>query len=302
MLLYILGLIFGLFLLTKSSDIVVESSIKYSQITGITKTAIGAIIISFLTSLPELIVAIVSSFNREAYIMLGNIIGANITNILLVLGLAAAFFGIKIKERNKYYEMIFITTLLSLYGIFYGFNFVLGFFSLIIFFLVSKNLLSFRVNSMNEKKKNKSSYRILAKIIFFIFLLSLSAEIIVISLKQISLVLEINKTIISALLISFSTTLPELAVTISSGKKKEHEILIGNIFGSCFVNITLILAIGMLFSNLFIGQAELFLFSFLFGTYSLIFFFMFDKKIERMEGLILLFCYLLFVLLSMLFI
>jgi len=302
MLLYILGLIFGLFLLTKSSDIVVESSIKYSQITGITKTAIGAIIISFLTSLPELIVAIVSSFNREAYIMLGNIIGANITNILLVLGLAAAFFGIKIKERNKYYEMIFITTLLSLYGIFYGFNFVLGFFSLIIFFLVSKNLLSFRVNSMNEKKKNKSSYRILAKIIFFIFLLSLSAEIIVISLKQISLVLEINKTIISALLISFSTTLPELAVTISSGKKKEHEILIGNIFGSCFVNITLILSIGILFSNLFIGQAELFLFSFLFGTYSLIFFFMFDKKIERMEGLILLFCYLLFVLLSMLFI
>ncbi len=302
MLLYILGLIFGLFLLAKSSDIVVESSVEYSQITGITKTAIGAIIISFLTSLPEFIVAIVSSFNREAYIMLGNIIGANITNILLVLGLAAAFFGIKIKERNKYYEMIFITTLLSLYGIFYGFNFVLGSFSLIIFFLVSKNLLSFRVNSLNEKKKNKSSYRIFAKIIFFIFLLSLSAEIIVISLKQISLVLEINKTIISALLISFSTTLPELAVTISSGKKKEHEILIGNIFGSCFVNITLILAIGMLFSNLFIGQAELFLFSFLFGTYSLIFFFMFDKKIERMEGLILLFCYLLFVLLSMVFI
>jgi cation:H+ antiporter len=301
MLLYILGLIFGLILLAKSSDIVVENAVEYSQITGITKTAIGAIIISFLTSVPELIVTIVSGFNKEGEIILGNIIGSNIVNILLILGLGAAFFGVKIKERNKYYEMIFITTLISLYGIFYGFNFVLGLFSLIIFFLVSKNLLSFRVNSANKKQRN-NRYKTLARLIFFVFILLLSAEVIVISLKQISELLKISKTIISGILVAFSTSIPELGIAISSGKKKEHEILAGNIFGSCFVNITLILAIGMLFSNLFIGQAELFLFSFLFGTYSLTFFFIFDGKIERMEGLIMLCCYLLFILLSMLFI
>jgi len=302
MILYIFGLIFGLVLLAKSSDIVVENSVKYSQITGITKTAVGAVIISFLTTLPELIVTIVSSFNKEGGIMLGNIVGSNVTNILLILGLVSIFFGVKIKERNKFYEIIFITTLISLYGIFFGFNFVLGFFSLIIFFFISKNLLSFRSFSAYEKRKRESSYKILARIIFFVFILLFSAEVVVISLKKISEFFEISSTILSGTLIAFSTSIPELGVAISSGKKKEYEILAGNIFGSCFINLTLILSIGIIFSNLLIGQAELFLFSFLFGTYFLIFFFIFDERLERMEGLIMFFCYLLFILLSLLFI
>ncbi|MEM7816883.1 MAG: hypothetical protein QXZ20_03145 [Candidatus Aenigmatarchaeota archaeon] len=294
-LIYLTLFLIGAPLLIKSSDYCVIFASKYSQLSGISKTAIGAIIISTLTSLPELFVAIASIPLKESEIIIGNLLGANITNVLLLIGISAAIFGIKIKNKIRFFEMIIFATIPFLYGLFFTFDATLGFLCLIIFFSLSKNLLFPTKKSGKRVKNRKKELEILSKLLFSILILLASAEIIVLSIKNLSEIIGFSKTIFSALILSLLTTLPELSVSIASSKRKEYEILLGNIFGSCFVNVNLIFGFSLLFSKFLLTTKEILLIFISIISYLSFVIFALDNKIERLEALIMILIYILYV-------
>lgn len=294
-LIYFILFLIGIPILAKSSNYAVTFASKYSELTGISKTAIGAIVIATLTSLPELFVAIASISLKTSEIIIGNLLGANITNVLLLIGISGAIFGINVRKNKRYLELIVFSILPFLYGLIFKFDATLGFLCLVLFFLMSKNLLYQRKNSKMSRRDRKKSLKILAKLLLSILIVLVSAELIVFSIKNLSEIIGFSKTIFSALTLSLITTLPELSVTIASSKRKEYDILLGNIFGSCFVNINLIFGFSLLFSKFVITTREIFLIFVSIISFLSFVIFSLDNEIERMEAVILIFIYILYI-------
>ena len=298
--LYILGLCIGIPIIIKSGDYAVEAGKSYSKITGISTTAIGAIIIATLTSLPELFVSL-SSITVSAYgILFGNIIGSNIADILLLCGITGAIFGVKIKNNKKYLEIIVFSTIPIIYGSIFGFDSTLGWLSLILFFFLSRDLLvdESRERMRNRKIKEKYAIHELGKLLVSIIILLISSEIVVISLQKISDIFGLSDMILSSLLLAVSTSLPELSISYSAGKKREYDILLGNLVGSCFVNTNLILGMGLIASRLILNFPAVFLLLTNLFSYLVLILALADNRIERFEGIIFLFFYAFYFLIS----
>ena len=299
MLLPILGFFLGIALLSKLSDYAVDISVKLSKLTGIIKLTIGIIVIALMTSLPELAITITSSISKVGKLAYGTMVGSNIADILLVLGAASAIYGINISKRNIIHatEIIVITSGLLAYGFFYGYDIVFGFLGIIIFGLLADRLLHKKTEQEAETSSSIGEIIVtLTKLVVVIIFILLSAELVTRSVIEISNYFGISETLIGATIIGITTSLPELAVVLSAAKKKENEIVFGTIFGSCFINISLVLGIGALISPILIGFRETVVFVFLLFTYIVTLLFM-KYKLERFEGVIMLFIYALFVLL-----
>lgn len=289
-----IGFLIGVPILIKSSDYTVNFAIKYSEITGISKSGIGAIIVATLTSLPELFVAIASISLDAAGIILGNVLGANIANVLLLLGICGVLFEVTVKNKRRYLKIIITSIIPLICGLIFGFNFLLGLLCILLFSIQSKNLLISKIKRSKKYYKKEEGSKILPKLLLSGFILLISAELIVVSIKNLSIIIGFSETIFAALMLSLATTLPELSVSITSAKRKEYDLLLGNILGSCFVNINLILGISLIFSKFIISSKEIFLMLANFISYLVFIVLSIDSKIERMEALIMLLIFVLY--------
>lgn len=298
MLMPILGFVVGMILLMKLSDYAVEYSIQLSKLTGIMKLTIGVIIIALMTSLPELAVSITSSINKASNLVFGTMVGSNIADILIVLGGAAAVYGIGV---GRYHikdaaEIMIITSLLLIYGLAYGYGDVFGLLGLIIFLFFSDRLLHRRIEKEGGNQKEIGKIVVTAvKLVLVITFILLSAELVTKSSIELSNIFRISETLIGATIISITTSFPELMVALAAAKRRETEIIFGTVFGSCFINISLVLGIGSLIFPISIGIREMFLIASLFVTYLIALGFMY-YKIDRFEGLIMSLLYILFIL------
>lgn len=261
MILEALAFSIALLVLAKSSSIAIEKAVKLSQISGISQMAVGFIFIAVATSLPELSIAIMSSLQGEGILSVGNLVGANITNIALIIGLASLvgfnlgkIFSIRIEQA------IIATTAIAFFIIVLGkISLVFGIFCIVLFYLFSSSVMKdgFVAGNGNNKIKIIEKIKAAAYLILAVSVVVISAYIVTDSAVKLSRILGIAESLIGATVVAMGTTLPELSVGIAAVRKRNMSILVGDLIGSLITNLTLILGIVAIMNPLAIDKGIL---------------------------------------------
>jgi len=312
----LLILIAALAALAKASDLTITHSINVASVTGLGKTTVGFILVAFSTSLPELFVAIFSVLNPETVgVSIGNVLGSNIVNICLILGVCFLLISLKYPEKSRVlpkmakeelgslYFGLFIASIVPLTLIYIGYasQFV-GVILLVIFiyymFQLSKSQTPTE-KSLSKTEKNKLS-KYVALTILGAAGVVVCAYFIVESASFLAASVGIPPVVIGATVVAFGTSVPELSTSIEAVKKGHLDLALGNIIGSCFMNITLILGITLVTSTLTINMSafsNVAIFSLI--TNLLLWYFLSNERVGRREGTVLLFLYALFLAISL---
>jgi len=298
--LQIVLLIIGFVVLIKGADFFIDGASSLARNFRVSKMLVGLTIVSFGTSAPEFAVSIQSMLNGSGEIVLGNVIGSNILNILLILGISSMIHSLNVKNATVKKE-IPITLLLTSVLIVLISDEVLGgkvniltrgdgliillFFLVFVYYLIS--LMRKKIEDDEDDDilplRKSLSYTILG-----IVAIILGSRTIVDSAKEIAEMLGVTERVIGLTIIAFGTSLPELVTSIVATRKKEYDIAIGNIVGSNIFNIGIVLALPvLLFGNIEIGTFYAIDLIFLFlSTFVLFLFSWNDYKIKRIEGII----------------
>lgn len=249
-----LVLLVSLALLAKSSHIVLKSSIKLAKYFHIGEFAAGFILIAVATSLPELAVTVMAGAKGTGDIIVGNVFGSNIINILLVLGLGAVLGTIRVRQKTLVdnAEILLFITLIPVILLwkesiaFTGGMVLVLMFGLYAFFVVKQET-SLKI------VEHIRAYNKLKELIIFglaMSLLLLSARFLVESAVEIASGLNVPNAIIGLTVVAFGTSMPELAIEINAVMKRKAALALGEILGSCVVNLSLILGVGAMLTEL----------------------------------------------------
>ena len=290
--------VISLGVLLKASDWFVESAEAIGLSFGISPFIIGVTIVAFGTSLPELATSIASVYGGASEIVVSNVIGSNITNIALVLGLTAVFVN-NIRLRTNIWEIdmpfLWASSLLLWLVLqdlhvstFECILFLLG----IVIFLTY----SFKKGGKAEKSKRpKVSAKHYLLLVAGGILVWLSADYTIYAILNISESMGIAPKLISLSAVALGTSLPEVAVSLTAAKRGKASIAVGNVLGSNIFNTFFVMAIPGLLGNLVIPPDILSFYLPLMIIMTLLFGIMFmDRRLSRIEGAILLLFYLLF--------
>ena len=240
--------IVGLFLTIKGGDWFVDSASWFAEATGIPKFVVGATVVSFATTLPELLVSVRAAMNGSSALAIGNAIGSVTANTTLIMGVSlvamAGIVGRKAFALKGGLLLVAIVglTVLSLGGWLPVWSaFVLW--TIFIVFMLS-NVIEGKKNASVEKSVSYEKKDIPGKILFFVLgtaAIVFGAEFLVSSGKTIAAGLGISEAIIGFTVIALGTSLPELVTTLTAIRKKENSLSVGNIIGANIIDVTLIL-------------------------------------------------------------
>jgi cation:H+ antiporter len=297
---YLLIFIISAAVLVKSADSLVESAEKIGLKLKLPYFFIGSILIGFGTSLPELATSIFGALEGFYEIPVSNVIGSNITNILLIIGLPAFLFTIKIKKNIIKSEIPFLI-LSSLLPVLFFSNSRLTLVEGLIFLIAFISYMIYIYKEDKEEVKEKQiKCNCIKEILIFItalVLLSISSKYAVDSLINLAKSLSLKVETLSAILLALSTSLPELITSFTILlKNKNQDMIIGNVIGSNVINVFLILGVvSLLAKNIQISQLLFNLSVFLLFITFLFVFVVLDKKIEKEEGFIFLVLYLFYI-------
>lgn len=264
---------------------------------------VGVFIVGIGTSLPELISGIISVNNNSSEILSGNIIGANISNILLITGLAVVINrkNIVLSSSYMYIDLHFlIGSFLYFYIIGYDGQIkpLEGLFGFAMFVVYAIYLIKGETDNQKENKSTTTPFPIVSLLILTISAggIYFGADYTIFSLEKIATDLSIPKSIVALTILSLGTTLPELAVNISAIKQGKAEMAIGNILGSCVFNTLVIPSAASLFGTITITN-NLLKFSLPFMAACGVLFYLLtqDKRISIWEGLMFICLYALFI-------
>ena len=256
MILEIFFLILGLIILIKSSDIVIEKSIELSQLTKLSKLAIGFIFLAVVTSLPEFAIMIISSFEGNGILGIATLLGANIADIVLIFGVMTLFGSFMIigKDFDRIYHAILITSIIATFSLILGrVDITFGIFALFMFYLFSTYILKEGFPIGGKEKPKLVTVEVIKCILMIlggIALVIISAKIVTDSAIAIANFFNVYQSLIGATIIPIGTTLPELAVCVTALKKLNIELAVGNIIGSLVANLALILGFGAIISTI----------------------------------------------------
>ena len=253
---------FGLVVLLLSGDFLLRGAISVSKKLGISKLIIGLTIVAFGTSAPELLISIRAVLDGVSGLAIGNVVGSNIANVLLVIGLSASAAGLRLvgKETQKPYLIMLAASILfisiSFFGVinltsglilFFGFCFVLMY-TVVTAVKKTSNL---QMN-MEATRQDPNTKTITA--IFLISLglvgLPLGTHIFVDSAIEISQGFGVSEALIGLTLVAVGKSLPELATMIMATFRRESDLAIGNIIGSNVFNLLAIMGISSFFGNI----------------------------------------------------
>ena len=241
-------LCFGFFLLTKGADYFIENSASLAEEKGISPHVVGVTIVAFGTSLPELLVSIISSFQDYNDLALGNIVGSNISNIGLVLAVSTFIFyyvlGTNIvpekDANNDSYVMVLAVFLLF----FFARDNLISVGEGLIFFL----LYLFYIYWLYKRSSNEPVEEVEENTSFTFLLggligLLLGAQITVNAAVSIAETMGVSEIVIGLSVVAIGTSLPELAGTVSAARMGHKEIAVGNVIGSNIANIFLVMGV-----------------------------------------------------------
>ena len=243
----------GFLLLVLGGEFIVRASIAISLKFNISKVVIGMTVVAFATSLPELLVSLKAAVNGSSSIAINNVIGSNIANIGMVLGLTAIIGNIPVVKsfyRLDWPVMMFFSLLLYLFlyndNLLSSFEGLILFTSLIIFlfFVIRYNAKDLsEADAIDENLNKTSGIKILIWTIFASFSLYYGAEWLVASAIDLAKSIGVSEAVISVSVIAIGTSIPELATSVIAIAKNEKGISIGNLIGSNIFNIGSVLGL-----------------------------------------------------------
>ena len=302
MILNIFLLVLGFLILIKGADLFVDGASGIALNLKAPKMLIALTIVAFGTSAPELAVGVKSILSGDGDIVLGNVIGSNILNILLIIGISAVFHSLTVKNNTVRKELpitMLITTLFAVLMSDHVFDktvknaftrsdgiILLLFFSVFIYYLLTIS------KKKDEDEKTKEKELSMTKSIIFTIVglagIVFGSNFVVDSASFIAKALGVTERLISLTVIAFGTSLPELVTSITATRKGEYDIAIGNVVGSNIFNIGMVIGI----PTSIIGGIGIINFSYIDITVMIIasvLLFMFsynDYKISKKEGIL----------------
>ena len=302
MILNIFLLVLGFILLIKGADIFIDGASSTAANLKIPKIIIGISVVAFGTSAPELAISMKAIASNNADIVFGNLIGSNIINVSLILGIAALIKPIHIKSNTIKNDLPFCLLISTVFIILLLDNnisnsasnsltrsdafIILSFFGVFIYYLIKL------ISNSDVKERAKPKYKLYKSILFFCIGLAgiiIGSDLVVNNATSIAKIIGISDRIISLTIIAIGTSLPELITVITSSLKGEQDLLLGNIIGSNIFNICVVLGIPVaIFGNLMYTNFKLIDITTLLGSSLILLIFAWtQKKITRIEGLLL---------------
>jgi cation:H+ antiporter len=309
-------LIASLVVLIKASSLTITNSVNLASVTGLGKTKIGFILVAFSTSLPELVVVTFSLMNPKTIgISVGNVLGSNIVNICLILGASFLIMALKYPEsagfftrmaRNEVGNLnfgLFVASIVPLILLYVGYASPIAGFLLVALFVYNMYDLTKKrevVEEISDAAEKNELKKYVTKAFLGIIGVVVCAYFIVESASFLALNLGIPPIVVGATVVAFGTSIPELATSLGSVRKGFLDLALGNVIGSCFINITLILGLTFLLSpfNVDISAfSKLAIFSLISNT--VLGYILQNTKVSKREGTLLIALYITFVAISL---
>ena len=291
----------GGLLLFFGAEYLIESSKSIAEKFSIPKIVVGITLVAFGTSLPELIVSIMATLRGESGIVVGNVIGSNIANIGLILGIGSIISPLCYsfsKLKGDLYFLLFITMLpiLSIQLDYMNFYTGLGYIGILFLYCY------YLINSDHEVDviDEGTSQNIAMFVIIGISGLGFGSHFFVEGAVGLAEIFGIPPIIIGMTIVAIGTSLPELATTLVAIKKNEASLAIGNIIGSNIMNIVAVLGISFIIKDISITSITINAQLFVMGLLTMILFaaLYFRNKLSREIGIILLGIYVVFIFLN----
>ena len=239
------GFILGLILLVKGADEMVKSAIQIAVKFKLPNSVIGATFIGFGTSAPELFTSTGAAINGDLSLAIGNIIGSNIANSLLVLAVLYLFIDkdfskkININQISPVWMMIFTTIFVSTYIVTNQFPLILGIVLLSLVIFVTYKMVNEEAIDEEELVSEEKKY-IWFRGILAISITIFGSSLVVDNAIAIADLFNISSLIVGVTIIAIGTSLPEVAGAISAARLKKPDLIMGNVFGSNLFNIGLV--------------------------------------------------------------
>jgi cation:H+ antiporter len=252
-----LKFIIGLGLLVKGADYLVAGAGRLATLMGISPLVVGLTVVSFGTSSPELAVGIKANFTEQAGISVGNVVGSNIANVLLILGIAATIAPLRVSEKLVRMDvpiMIGISILLLFFsldnqiGKLDGTLLLLGAIIYTVYLLIesrrnnsSPEELTEEFDVMPKEKSWRESFISCGLLIVGLVMVILGSDWLVSGATTIAAALGLSELVIGLTVVALGTSLPELATSIAASARGERDIAVGNVVGSNIFNILIVL-------------------------------------------------------------
>ena len=298
-------LIVGFVMLIKGADAFVDGASKIATKLKVPLIVIGLTIVACGTSAPEAAISINSAFQNNAGIAVGNVIGSNILNVFLILGIAALFTAVPVKKNTFKYEIPFVVVisiiLLVLGMIGSSITKIDSIILLILFagFFVYLIALSKKgegdagddVPKLTEKD---TVFKMILFIILGLAAIVLGSDFTVTGATEIANALGVDDRIIGLTIVAFGTSLPELVTSVTAAKKHQADIAIGNIIGSNIFNILFVIGFAGIFSPDPIKFENTFIVDGIIAALACVVLWMLifkNKKLEKMGGIFMVICY-----------
>ena len=316
----IIEIILGVILLFTGGEFFIQGAINLSLILGIPQIVIGLTVVSLGTSSPELLVSLNSVLKGSDSLAASNVIGSNIFNILVVLGISSLITPLKVKSRIVRRDVPLLMAISSAVWAMSSTGLLTWQAGVFLIFCLILNTI-WEINTINEKEEDtkkaepeieefndtyKSKPKIFLKLTFGIFLLSFGSNILINGSQSLATLLGVNEIVIGLTIVATGTSLPELVTSIVAAFKGKTDLAIGNVIGSNLLNQLLILGSCSIFSGfkgLSIEQSliKIDLPFMVLTTFACLPIFWTKGKISRIEGFILLNLYIFYILDKILF-
>lgn len=251
--------IFGvsLFVLLKASDYFIDSAEAIGLSLGISPFVIGITIIAFGTSLPELATSISAVMAGESMIVMGNVVGSNVANILLVLGLTVVFAIRQIVIDKGILRLDIPILLLASFGLYYAVYdgqvsvYEAGFALVVLVFYLYRSM----SQDQSAEKRIPVAPHVYGTFLMAGVFVFLGSKYTIYGIEGISTIAGISPDLIALSMVALGTSLPEVIVSVRAAKRGKAEIALGNVIGSNIFNILAVLGISRLFGALEITQS-----------------------------------------------
>lgn len=269
--------ILGLAVLIAGGEFLVKGAIGIAAKARLSTLVIGMTVVSFGTSAPELLVSLKAAYMEVPEIAIGNVIGSNIANIALVLGLTVIIFPMPVRRNTVRFDwpMMFISGLLFFV---FAFNLVIQRWEGLILFLILIIFLTFLIT--NSRKRNKKTEKQLKEVIeisdaekksnkknFFLSVLWVvfglvglyfGARWLILGAKSMGEDMGLSKHVIAITVVAFGTSVPELVTSVVAAYKKQMDISVGNLIGSNIFNVLAVIGITAMVSPIAVDQEVVF--------------------------------------------
>ena len=299
MIIYITLLIIGFIVLIKGADIFVDGASSVAGNFKVSKMLIGLTIVAFGTSAPEFAVSVKSLLSGSGDMVLGNVIGSNILNILLILGVSSMFHSLKVKDNTVKKELPITLLMTAIFIVLLsdklfdkGFNNTFtrsdGIVIILFFLVFVYYLIKMARNKIDKSQDEK--YMSMKKAILFTILgiagIIIGSNLVVENASAMVRAIGISESMVALTIVALGTSLPELVTSITATRKGEYDIAIGNVVGSNIFNIGMVIGVPIAifggiqqFSINYIDLITMIISAFLLFIFSYN-----DRKISKFEG------------------